>query len=724
MAAVVVVLTAATWGFWEFAVRSTGLPQALSSPPAATPYLTDMRGRVFSRPATDAARDARPVALREMGPWLPIVTVGIEDHRFWEHRGVDIYALAAAVWRNIRSLRVVSGASTITQQLIKVSTGRPPRTLVVKAREAIAASRLERMWSKDRVLEEYLNRIDYGNRRIGAEAAAVAYFGKPCCDLTIGEAIYLAGLPQSPNRFNPWKNPSAAMQTYRRNVARLSERGILPPGVTEKNLLDAPPLVGRHEPERLAEPFARMVLAREPAGPQIATTLDLDLQIVAEVLLADHLRLGKPMGIGDAAIVVVENATGEIRALACAGGAEHEEINSATVPRSCGSTLKPFVYLQGIEERRFTAATLMPDTPDAIPSTYADYDPQNYNQRAYGPVRVREALGNSLNVPAVVALSQVGARRAFATLERWGFQIPGTFDDFGAGFILGNAEIRLVDLAGAYAGLARGGLAWPARIMPSEPIVSERLASSEATSIVTDILSDNEARRLSFGTASPLDLGPRVAVKTGTSSGFRDRWCVGYSATHTVGVWAGNLNGRSLGHVLAVRAAAPLWAAMMRHLLATGSQPIYEPTGELQTIEIAAESGLLPRAGERTLRELFLPGTEPSVNAETMYREQRLVLPPAYANWCQSPENRIGATTDSGNLQIFFPADGATYLRSKGLPASQQVMALRSSQDCTWLLNGQAISSPFIPMQKGTWTVEAISRSSRATATFRVEDEN
>ena len=709
---------------WEATVRSAWIPAALAQSPPASPFLTDIRGRVFSRQATDEARDARPISLSEMGPWIPMVTVAIEDRRFREHCGIDFYALAAAVWRNAKSLRVVSGASTITQQLVKVATGRPPRTLAVKAREAVAATKLERARSKDQILEEYLNRIDYGNRRIGVEAAAVAYFGKPCRDLTIGEAIYLAGLPQSPRRFNPWRNPSAALQTYRRNVTRLAELALLPPGVSEESLLDFPPIVSRHEPERMADAFARIALSRSPAGPRIATTLDLDVQTVAEALLEQHLRSAESLGVGDAAIVIVENATGEVRALACAGRTENEEINSAIVPRSCGSTLKPFVYLQGIEERKFTAATLLPDTADAIPATYSDYDPQNYNRRAYGPVRVREALGNSLNVPAVVALSKVGARRAFDSLARWGFRIPGGFDESGAGFVLGNAEIRLIDLAGAYGGLARGGLAWPARVLPSEPIASDRLASPGATEIVTDILCDNEARRLSFGTASPLDLGVRIAVKTGTSSGFRDRWCVGFSATHTVAVWAGNLNGRSLGEVLAVRAAAPLWAAMMRHLLANGSIPLPLPQGDHQVIDIASESGLLPRAGERTVREIFLRGTAPTIPAAEMYANGQLLLPPEYTNWCLSAENRINATTARGELKILFPTDGSTYIFDKNLPASQQSITLRSSHECVWSVNGKPVDLPTISVRPGTWTVEAHSGNSRAMATFQVETEN
>ena len=241
------------------------------------------------------------------------------------------------------------------------------------------------------------------------------------------------------------------------------------------------------------------------------------------------------------------------------------QINGATQPRSCGSTLKPFVYLDAIDKRLFTAASLLPDTPDAIRNEYADYDPQNYNHHYFGPVRLREALGCSLNVPAVFVLSQLGARPAFYQLQKWGFNFSQGLDDYGAGFVLGNAETRLVDLAAAYAGLARGGTAMRAKFLASEHQPITRIASPEATAIITDILSDNEARQKSFGLNSPLALEQRVAVKTGTSSGFRDTWTVGFNKEHTVAVWAGNFDGRPMRDTFAVRAATPLWATSCRN---------------------------------------------------------------------------------------------------------------------------------------------------------------
>ena len=720
-----IALPLAGWIVFQRAVDRAPIPQAF--PVTSTPVLLDIRDRPFANPGTAAARDQKPLPLDQLGRWLPLATVAIEDRRFWQHHGVDWISTAGAALRNLRNLRVVSGASTITQQTVKLLTGRTRRALDLKARESLSALRLEKTWSKERILETYLNRIDYGNRRLGAEAASQAYFGKPAAALSLAEAIYLAGIPQSPSRLDPWRHPEAALDRYRRNLARMEHDGTLPKGVTAAQLLAAAPKVERHNPAMLATHFANIVTRNtHQTGGTISTTLDLDLQHVAETMLHEHLRNSGRLGIGDSAIVVIDNATGEVRALASNGRTERRAIDAAIVPRSAGSTLKPFIYLAAIERRLITAATLLPDTQQAVPETYADYDPQNYSHRSYGPVRVREALGNSMNVPAVLVTSRLGARDAFNSLRNWGFQFPRKYDDYGAGFILGNADIRLIDLAAAYAGIARGGLAWPARVLAGEPFESARLASPEAAAIVTDILCDNNARRLGFGLDSPLNLGVRVAVKTGTSSGFRDRWCVGFSREHTVAVWAGNLDGKSLGEVLAVRAAGPLWASMMRYLLAHGDTPLPEPSGDISTLDVAAETGLLPRPGESVVHEWFLPGTEPDANAASMYAKvdnrDTLVLPQEYSAWCKSTENRLGAISRSDNFDIVFPKNGAVFQWNAHLPAGQQTLTPLSTVPlCEWFLNGRRVEGASIPITRGEWTLSARADGQERIARFKVE---
>ena len=220
--------------------------------------------------------------------------------------------------------------------------------------------------------------------------------------------------------------------------------------------------------------------------------------------------------------------------------------------RSSGSTLKPFLYLRAIDERQVTAATILPDTPDAVRAEYIDYDPVNYDKRFWGPVRLREALANSLNVPAVVTLSRVGARKTFLTLEDYGFKFARPFSESGAGLILGNAEIRLLDLTAAFTVFAGDGLAVQPRLLASEPPRHRFLAAPEAVAIVADILADNGARQKTFGPFSPLAFeNHRIPCKTGTSSGFRDAWTVGVTREHAVGVWMGNLDGRAMEEIAA-----------------------------------------------------------------------------------------------------------------------------------------------------------------------------
>lgn len=723
------VVVALVAGVIECSIRNTRLPAKLDRPAVGTSVLADFRGRTIAVLATPLARESYPIRLRDMGKWLPLATIGIEDARFWKHPGVDLWAAAGAGLRNLQNGRVISGASTITQQLIKISSDRNTRTFPGKIHETFAALRLERSWDKSKILEAYLNQLDYGNRRIGPEAAARAYFGKPAHELSLPEAIFLAGLPQSPSRLNPWRNPTSALERYRRNVRRLAKAGLLPAGATIEALLENPPRVGGHEPPSEAPHFVGMVGQRLPylkgtATDQVVTSLDLDAQRLATRIVRDHLSAAAALGVGDAAVVIIENSTGAVRALVCAGNPECAFINSAIEPRSCGSTLKPFLYLAAIDQRKLTAASILPDTPDAVTEEYRDYDPQNYSKRHLGPVRLREALGSSLNVPAVFALSRNGARETFDYLRTWGLKFPESFNSYGAGFILGNAPVRLLELAGAYAALARGGEFWTPRLAAKDSVEGRRLASKEACAIIADILCDNRARMASFGASSPLNLFERTAVKTGTSSGFRDGWCVGFSADHTVAVWAGNLDGRPMHELLAVRSAAPLWAAIMTSLYAAGDRPVpqLKESATLHPVEVAAETGLLPRPGEPVRREWFLPGTEPVEPASALYVDGVLQLPAEYHAWCAGPQNAIGAAAQASVLRVLFPKDGATFSYNPAISTAQQMLPLQSSlPQCEWFLNGKKIERPLIPLERGKWTISVHAKGQMAESNYVVE---
>jgi penicillin-binding protein 1C len=705
------------------------IPGELQKRPVGTLTLLDCRGRELAQFASPEARTQFPSTLGKMGPWLPRVTVALEDRRFYEHGGIDWRAIAAACTRNLRSRHYLSGASTITQQLVKLARGRQRRSWSGKLYEAIVAWKVEHCWSKERILSEYLNRTSYGNRRIGPEAAARAYFGKPAGDLTLSEAIFLAGLPQAPTRFNPWRHPEQANRKYTRSLARLVDLGVITRD--QQSLLATTPKIAHVDPPRLAPNFVDAVVARKPElRGTVTTTLDLDLQTTIERLVRSHLSALNRHDITQAAVVVIENATGAIRAMVGSENYAVSQINGATQPRSCGSTLKPFVYLEAIDKRLLTAASLLPDTPDAIRDEYADYDPQNYNHHYLGPVRLREALACSLNVPAVFALSRLGARPAFYQLQKWGFDFPQGLADYGAGFVLGNAETRLVDLAAAYAGLARGGTAMRAKFLAAEHQPITRIASTEATAIITDILCDNDARQKSFGPRSPLAFEQRIAAKTGTSSGFRDTWTVGFNKEHTVAVWAGNFDGRPMRDMFAVRAATPLWASVMQGLLQR-DHPVDPPIENERLVrhEICKATGLLPsRFSPAKLSELFLVGTEPREDSTNYFASDgKLILPDEYNRWCASRDNTLGAHVRS-DFRIISPPPHAHYEIDPVLPSSQQMVELTAAAagDIAWFVNDERVfprqnSRFFWQLTLGEWHVRAVSRLGTAEETITVE---
>jgi len=517
----------------------------------------------------------------------------------------------------------------------------------------------------------------------------------------VAEAIYLAGLPQAPTRFNPWLRPERAERRYRRALAQLAKQGVIEPAMAVALSVQAPPILRRTPPNE-APHFVDAIVARGSGlGGRVVTTLDLDLQRQVTVLAREHLGRLRGRGVGQAAVVVLDNRDGGV--LAMVGSADYTgpggQINGALLPRSCGSVLKPFLYLEAIERRILTAASVLPDTPDAIRAAYVDYDPRNFDERYLGPVRAREALANSLNVPAVYLLSRVGAPSFFVRLHDWGFVFPRDLRAYGAGLVLGNAEVRLADLAAAFAGIASDGKVPAWRLLAEEPRIGRVVASSEATTIVADMLCDDEARRRAFGRGSPLAVPVRVPCKTGTSSGFRDAWTVGATARHTVAVWAGNFDGRPMDATSSIEAAAPLWRAIVDVLLKEDEGvPPPKASDRLVSLDVCRLTGRLPVAeSPGVVKEWFLAGTEPKENASVWLKPSlgrpRLILPRDYANWCASVHNYLGAEAEAReDLVLLNPVDGARFMIDRGLSPGQQVLALEATGKpgavLAWMIDG------------------------------------
>ena len=705
--------------FWYFLYR-TPLPEALAQPQPLTTVYLDAKGRLIAEIAGSEARSNRPIPGAAMGPWIETVTVALEDRRFFSHPGVDPGATLRAL------VRRHGGGSTITQQLVKMATHRSVRSISSKLREMLLALQLERRWTKDQILEAYLNRLPYGNRLIGIEAASQAYFQKPASELSRAEAIFLAGIPRRPSLLNPWRHPEAAALQFHRSWADLVARGVLTGAEPE----EAQPVVQHHLPLDAAPHFISAIRSREPRGV-VACTLDLALQRRAEQLLADHFAALHRVDQAQAAMVIIENETGAVRALVGSRDFQSSQVNEALRYHDCGSTLKPFLYAAGIDRRIFTAATLLPDTPDAVRDAYGDYDPHNFMQSHLGPVRVREALGNSLNVPAVIALSRIGARTAFDAIGDWGIRFDRPLDKAGAGFILGNSGVRLLDLTGAFAALARGGLAGPPRLLTEDRMPLRRQISPETAEIVTDILCDNSARLHSFGPHSALAFPVRVGCKTGTSAGYRDGWAIGFTKEHTVGVWVGNTDGSPMDHISSIASAAPLWRRMVDDLLLS-DHPV--PPPKLKRTTICSLTGVLPsRRSPATVGELFLPGTEPRESSANWFApDGHPLLPPEYAAWVASADNYLGATVrpQANSLIILAPRAESIFVLDENIPLVQQQMELQANlrDGITWKMNGELLASDasgrvLWPLKVGRWTVEAAKGDARTSCTFIVRGE-
>jgi penicillin-binding protein 1C len=596
-------------------VELVPFPEELLERGRVTPLrVLDREGRLLRAGLSPDGTRGRWVPLAEISPWLVEATIVAEDRRFREHWGVDPLAIARAAKDDAAAGRIVSGASTITMQLVRLLRPRS-RSWWGKLDEAVLAMRLERRLSKDQILEEYLNRAPYGGNVVGAEAAARRTFGKPARDLSPAEAALLAGLPQSPARLDPLRWPEASRKRQRWILDEMRRLGKLAEEPLEVVFAPLPPPCE-------AETFVDWVLFKD-AG-EVRTTLDLDLQRMVEGIVRQSAGHLERCGAGEAAVVVVENATGDV--LAFAGPAARR--------RSPGSTLKPLVYALALEGGR-TPVSPYEDEPVHFETPTGDYSPRNYDGTYRGRVTLRQALANSLNVPAVVALREVGMERLVSLAVEAG--LAGIDPDprkHGLGVVIGNAAVSPVELAGAYAMLARGGTSVVPHGKPGGSRGRE-LLSPWACYVIADILSDDAARALAFGTGTDLSFDFRVAAKTGTSPDHRDNWVAGFTPRHTVVAWVGNADGHPLRGTSGVEGAGPIFHAVMSRLEGPWS---VRPGGVVEE-EVCAETGLIPGPDcGRRVRELFPEGRTPISSCAERTAAFRLETPQPWDRFFIDPE--------------------------------------------------------------------------------------
>ena len=585
--------------------------------------LLDRNGEVLHElRADDHQRSLAWVPLDSVSPLLRQAIVVAEDRRFATHGGVDALAVLGAI-RGWLAGEPPRGASTITMQLatlLDAQAGRPraARSLSVKWRQVRRAWALERSWSKDQILEAYLNLVPFRGEVSGVGAAAGVLFARRPHGLSQAESLVLAVLPRAPNAAQPLVDERARHLGQRLGVAAEPEQI-----AAAADVACAADRVARPHAAGAPHLASRLLRARGGnAGAQrsaaLQSTLDARVQHAAAWLLEEHLRELRGRNVRDAAVLAVDNASGDV--LAYVGGrgaaASSPHVDGVRARRQAGSTLKPFLYAAALDARLLTAASLLEDAPLAVPVAGGLYQPRNYDDGFRGIVSLRSALASSLNVPAVRTLELLSPDVFVAQLRTLGFAglvYGGEF--YGPALALGSAEVSLEELVGAYRTLANGGVASPLRLTRDAPArdpgADVRVISPEAAFVIADVLADRESRSATFGLENTLATRGWSAVKTGTSKEMRDNWCVGFSRRFTVGVWVGNSSGESMHDVSGLTGAAPIWRELMGLLQADEASVAPAPPAG-----VVRAGATFPRGVEPPRAEWFLRGTEPGATPQ------------------------------------------------------------------------------------------------------------
>ena len=729
--------------------------------------VVDRHGKVLAEVRADDGARSRWIRLDEVSADVPLALIAAEDKRFRRHPGIDPIAILRAMGQNLAQRRIVSGASTLTQQLARNLVFRE-RTLLGKTKEMAVALRIEASLSKDEILEAYLNRVHFGPSLRGLEAASRFYFDKPSRSLSLAEAATLAAMPRGPSLYDPRVHPDRLRARRDVILDRMLERGADPERVAmaKQEALTvhakatgwgAPHLVrgllsGRAQPE---------LGPLEGHVSELRITIDGDLQREAQTAARALVGSLHERHVTAASVVVLDNATGEVLVWVGAhdffddkAGGQNDGVIALRQP---GSTLKPFVYATAIDDLGWTPATVLPDVELQLVGMDGSYTPHNYDGRFHGPVRMREALANSYNIPAVYTASAVGPSRVLSQLRELGFtSLEQDADHYGAAIALGDGEVRLLDLANAYATLARGGM-WvsPHALRAAvnehnEPIAvvaatRRRVMPATTARLLLDVLSDPHARLASFGPDSPLVFSFPVAAKTGTSKGFRDNLTVGCTPEVTVAVWVGNFDGSPMEGVSGITGAGPLFHAVMETVSRRKHEHADFPLDKerFERVEVCALSGLRPTdACSHRTTELFAKGSAPERTCDMhervaidtrnglragegcdrrFVREQvfevfegrfrawamgsgRPLAPTSFSPLCPGSEG-AGDAGPAGRIVMRYPYAGAVYLQDPSLPNTAQGLVLRadapaSVRRLSFVVDGKPMATAAAPFEQ------------------------
>ncbi len=717
--------------------------------------LVDRHGVVLREVLSTKEGRSRWVRLEQMSPWVAQCLINTEDRRFYRHHGIDPRAMLRAAQQNISSKRIVSGGSTLPQQLIRQIYDLPAQPLG-KLVEVWLALRLDRSRSKNEILEQYLNRVPFGNQIFGIAAASSIYFGKPAAHLTLAEAAFLVGLPQAPSAYDPFRHFQRARARQKRVLHGLWQNGVIDSlqflAACGESLLVAARSKNFLAPHACDLALELMKDSLPPAAKVVRLTLDAHWQHEAEKILGGNLQLLAAAHVTNGAVLAIDNRSGEI--LAWAGSADYfdeahqGQVNGVLALRQPGSALKPFTYGLALE-RGYTAASILPDIQTHAPVFAAggDFTPTNYDGRFHGPVRLRTALACSYNVPVVRVLENFGSELLWQRLRRAGFSsLQKNAHHYGLGLTLGNGEVTLLELTRGYVALQNGGVSKNLRLLVGanfpalSPISEERIFSEEIAFLLGDILRDHAARKPAFGEGSVLDLPFPCAVKTGTTKDFRDNWTVGFTSEYTVGVWVGNFDATAMNKISGVSGAGPIFREIMLALHRDFPPARASRPQALQAISICTSSGMLPNEYcPNQMTELFLPeapprercdwhrillghaeSADPWIDARALKPQPRLALfyPALYQPWAASegirqplllsaveflPAQKHAAARNThlesprDSLRITFPDDGDIFKIDPVLRVEFQTLLLEcvvteGTEQVIWLVDGSPLA--------------------------------
>lgn len=663
--------------------------------------IEDRDGRVLRVALGPSEVYCDPVPFSEMGEWTTRALIAFEDKRFLRHGGVDTIAVCRAAVKNLIRMRVTSGASTITTLVVKMTEPRE-RNLWTKLLEAHHAVDLEAALSKEAILGQFLNRAPFGGNVQGIEAASQRYFGKPARNLSLAESAMLMGLPQSPETLRPDRYLEQAIRRRNWVLWRMLENKFISEeqhhAAREQTMC-----VRREALPFLAPHFCDFLLRQNPERTVLASTLDVELQRFAEEALRARIAELSKTGVHGGAVVVADIKTGDILAMVGSPDFWKSQVNGAVARRSPGSTLKPFAFAEVLERGAATPSTVFAD----VPTRFANYSPENYSLEYNGPVSMRRALVQSLNIPALRCAKQIGVTDFVDRLRELGFStLDRSANHYGLGIVVGSCETTLLDLVTAYACLARGGTWLPARFLCNEPVDEpRRIFSPETTFMMADILGGEERSEELVGHRADVFL-PRIAWKTGTSSGYRDAWTIAYNPNYVVGVWLGNPDGTASSRLIGGSAAAPVAGEIFRRLYPTGESPWFEKPAGLKTRSVCAHSGQLPGKHCRAIASDYYVSRVSPISRCDVHRENETVWPRDIQDFLEM-RGMSETVVAEKKLQVTSPVPGETFRLLPASPGVRQAIALTavSSGDVYWFIDGKQYNSDRWLLEKGRHTI-------------------